>query len=190
MRKLLLSLMILFALIALPVGAQNGTEIVSATEVVVDSPSEYSSSDSASETDILTQPIFEGGPEGSLSYLSSEEYASSDQPLAYEDISGEETINNLNSLGNSSGPESDARGSYNDVAAENTGKVNNSGQTFSEELNQTVNAFDLSAAVISAEADLPLGDQTLTRQKPRRMSSDGRDANASLGDQTLVSNQG
>jgi hypothetical protein len=60
MRKLLLSLMILFALIALPVGAQNGTEIVSAEEVVVDSPSEYSSSDSASETDTLTQPIFEG----------------------------------------------------------------------------------------------------------------------------------
>ncbi len=101
--------------------------------------------------------------------MSSEEYASSDQPLAYEDISGEETINNLDSLGNSSGPESDASGSYNGVAAENTGKVNNSGQTFSEELKQTVNVFDQSEAVVLAEADVAIGDPTLVSNQSEIM---------------------
>jgi hypothetical protein len=210
MRKLLLSLMILFALIALPAGAQNETKTESAEGGVVDLPSEYYSSeyysseyysseyysseyyssDGAFETDTLTQGIFEGDPERSLSYSLSEEFASSDQPFASEGISGEGAINNLDSLSNSSGSEPGAGGYYNDVAAENTGQANNSGQILPEELNEMISAFDQSEAMIWTEEDLPLGGRTLTRLKSRRTSLDGRDANVPLGDQTLAPIQG
>lgn len=189
MRKLLLLLMILFALIALPVGAQNGTEIVSAAEVVADSPSEYSPSDGATDTDILTQPVFVGGSGMSLSYSLPEESLSSDQSLAYGDISEEKAINNLGSLSSSSGTESNASGTYNGAEAENTGKINNSGQISLEELNQTINVFDQTEIVFLAEADAAIGDQTPARQKLRRMSSSGRNANVSIGDQALISGQ-
>ncbi len=159
MRKLLLSLIILFALIALPVGAQNGTDVVFAAEEVVDSRPDHSSSNGISETDTLTQRIFEGDPERSSSYSISDEYISLNPSAADNDISEVNTINNLDSLGNSSHPEQNAGEPYTD--AEYIGMKNGSEQSSSEELKQTVNAFDRSEAVIMTKDDIPLGDKTL-----------------------------
>jgi hypothetical protein len=196
MRKLLLSLMILFALIALPAGAQNETEIVSATEVVVNSPSEYSSSDGATGTDILAQGIFEGDSGSSSAYLSSEEYALPDQSFAYEDISEKETVNNLDSLSDSLGPEPNTDGPDNDTEAEGIDDINSSEQPYnpglpsSKELIETVNVLDQSEAAVLAEAYVPAGDQTLAPQNSNRMSSGVRNANAALSSKTLAKNQG
>gem|GEM_PF-2446740 len=158
MRKLLLSLMILFALVALPVGAQNGTDIVFAAEEAVDSRPDHSSSNEIFETDTLTQRIFEGDPERSSSYSISDEYASRN-PSAENDISEVNTINNLDSLSNSSNPEQNADEPYTDT--EDAGMKNGLEQSSSEELKQTVNAFDRSVAAIMTKEDIPLGDKTL-----------------------------
>jgi hypothetical protein len=196
MRKLLLSLMILFALIALPVGAQNETEIVSTAEVVVNPPSEYSSSNGATGTDILTQGIFEGGSKSSSLYLSSEEYALPDQSFAYEDISEKETVNSLDSLSDSLGPEPSTDGPYNDTEAEGIDNINSSeqpynpGLPFSKELIETVNVLDQSEAVVLADADVPTGGQTPAPQNSNRPSSGGRNANAALSSKTLANNPG
>jgi hypothetical protein len=194
MRKLLLSLMILFALIALPAGAQNETEIVSAAEVVVNSPSEYSSSDGATGTDILTQGIFEGDSRSSSIYLSSGEYALPDQSFAYKDISEKETINSLDSISDSISPEPSIDGPFNDTEAEGIDDINSSEQPYnpglpsSKELIETINVLDQSEAVVLAEAYVPAGDQTPAPQNSNRMSSGGRNADAALSSKTLANN--
>lgn len=95
--------MILFALIVLPVGAQNETEAATAPDDPTISPPDQStdqlSSDAAS-ADPLTQIGYEGDSGMDYLYSLSMESTSSDQSDAGGIIS-EEPINNLENLENS-----------------------------------------------------------------------------------------
>jgi hypothetical protein len=135
MKDLALALMILFAVIALPAGAQDETGIVPAVEEAADSQSGHTSPSDASASDPLTEllPIFGVDPE--IDYASLDENALSDESPAHEEITDEETNSYLNSLIISSGLE--GSGPSNDAETENIEMENNSKQTPSEELNQT-----------------------------------------------------
>lgn len=164
MKDLVLALMILFAVIALPAGAQNETGIVPAVEEAADSQSGHTSPTDASASDPLTEliPIFGVDPE--IDYASLDENALSDESPAHEELPEEETNSYLNSLIISSGQGEEGRGPYNDAETENIEMENNSEQTSSEELNQTADIFDQldfdqSELVIPADMEAPLADQ-------------------------------
>ncbi len=152
MRSLLLLLTILFALIVLPVGAQNETEIVSSSDDSAISPPDQSldqlSSDAAS-VDSLTQTVFDGNSETDYLYSLPVEGTSSDQPNANGEISEEQMIN-LENLENSISS-SDSGGAENvpqDGAVDEGSDIGaDSGQAFSEEeLKKTMQAIDQSEA--------------------------------------------
>jgi hypothetical protein len=158
MRKLLLACMILFAIIALPAGAQNETGTVSAAESAVDSQSVHSSQSDATELDPLTVTIL-GGDSG-IDYASLGENVPSDESPAHEELPKDEADSNLNSLIISSGSASEGNGSSIKEETEKINTENGSEQTSSEELFQTTDAFYQSEAVIFAKPDIPFGDQT------------------------------
>jgi len=157
MKDLLLACMILFAIIALPVGAQNETEMAFVAETDAGSQPEHSSSPDASQIDPLTETIFGGYPEANYASLDgnipSEEFPE-------EDIAEDETSNNLNSLLISSGSESEGDSLDSGAKADNSGMENGSVQTTSDELNQTTIIFDQSETAILTQPEVPLGDQT------------------------------
>lgn len=154
MRSLLLSLIILFALVILPVGAQNETEIVSDDSAIspsdqsLDQSSDQLSSDAAS-ADPLTQIVFDGNSETDYLYSLPVESTPSDQPDDNGKIS-EEPINNLENLENSissSGPGGSENSPQDDGADEGPVIEADSGEAFSEEdLKMTMQAIDQSEA--------------------------------------------
>lgn len=172
MKDLVLALMILFAVIALPAGAQNETGIVPAVEESADSQSEHTSPIDAPASDPLTEllPIFGVDPE--IDYASLDENVLSDESPANEELTEEETNGYLNSLIISYGQGVERSGPSNEAETENIEMENNSEQTSSEELNQTADIFDQldvdksdfdqSELVIPADTDTPLADQVQT----------------------------
>jgi hypothetical protein len=159
MKDLLLACMILFAILALPAGAQNETGTVLAAETALDSQSEHPSPPGASELDLLTDAIFGGDSE--IEYESFDKNVPSDESRAGEELPEEETNNHLNSLIISIGSKPDGGGPYNNTETEYVDTGNGSEQTPSEELYQTTHAFEQSEAMIFAPADTPLGDRTV-----------------------------
>ncbi len=168
MRDLLLACIIIFAILALPAGAQNESGVVLAEDM----PSDLKYVDSStlgaldvSEIDPFFETILGNGVE-SDSATSSEQLPSNGPP-ENEALSEDEASNNLNYLIISSAEELGRDSSRTGYEPENVLMDNDSEQASSEELSQTANAFDQSKAAILSQTIVPLNDKPAGLEKSK-----------------------